>query len=57
MCKATGLWKGTVVMARNIRRHHIPTQKVRLLWLHLLEDKPISDICEAEGINPTLFCQ
>jgi len=25
--------------------------------MHLLERKPISDICEAEGINPTLFYQ
>lgn len=25
--------------------------------MHLLEKKPISDICEAEGINPTLFYQ
>ena len=39
------------------RRHHTPEQKVRLLRLHLLESKPISEICEAEGINPTLFYQ
>lgn len=25
--------------------------------MHLLERKPISEICEAEGINPTLFYQ
>ena len=25
--------------------------------MHLLERKPISEICEAEGIHPTLFYQ
>jgi transposase-like protein len=30
---------------------------VRLLRLHLLEGKSVSEICEAEGIHPTLFYQ
>lgn len=40
-----------------IRRHHSPEDKVRILRLHLLERKAISEICEAEGIHPTLFYQ
>ena len=44
-------------MENKNRRHHTPEQKVRLLRLHLLENKPISEICEAEGIHPTLFYQ
>ena len=44
-------------MERKIRRHHTPAQKVRILRMHLLENKPISEICEGEEINPTLFYQ
>ena|SRR5580698_7024664 len=44
-------------MNQERRRHHTPEDKVRILRLHLLEGKPISDICEAEGIHPTLFYQ
>jgi transposase len=40
---------------KNNRRYHSPEDKVRILRLHLLEGKPISEICEAEGIHPTLF--
>jgi transposase len=39
------------------RRHHSPEDKVRILRLHLLEGRPISEICEAEGIHPTQFYQ
>jgi transposase len=38
-------------------RHHSPEDKVRILRLHLLEGKPISEICETEGIHPTQFYQ
>jgi hypothetical protein len=37
------------------RRHHSPEAKVPIQRLHLLEGKPISEICEADGIHPTLF--
>ena len=30
---------------------------MRILRLHLLEHKPISQLCEEEGIHPTLFYQ
>ena len=39
------------------RRQYSPQEKVRILRLHLLEAKPVSEICEAEGIHPTLFYQ
>jgi transposase-like protein len=39
------------------RRQHSPEDKVRILRLHLVERKAISEICEAEGIHPTLFYQ
>ena len=44
-------------MSQKIRRHHSPEDKVRILRLHLLEGKAISEICEIEGIHPTLFYQ
>src|SRR5690349_1545589 len=41
-------------MARQ-RRHFTPEQKVALLRLHLLEDKPVSDICEEHNLSVTLY--
>ena len=32
-----------------------PEEKVRLLRLHLVEKEPVSDICDAHGINPNVF--
>ena len=37
------------------RRHFTPEQKVALLRLHLLEKKPISDICQEHGLSVNLF--
>lgn len=39
------------------RKHRSPAEKVRILRLHLLEGKPISEVCDNEGIHPTLFYQ
>ena len=41
-------------MARQ-RRHFTPEQKVALLRLHLLEKKPVSDLCEEHNLSGTLF--
>ena|SRR5271165_795527 len=41
-------------MARQ-RRHFTPEQKVALLRLHLLEKKPVSDLCEEHHLSVTLF--
>lgn len=37
------------------RRRHTPEEKVIILKKHLLEKKPISEVCQAHGISPTLF--
>jgi transposase len=37
------------------RRHFTPEQKVALLRLHLLEKKPVSDICQEHGLAVNLF--
>jgi transposase len=38
-----------------IRRHFTPEQKVALLRLHLLEKKPVSDLCEEHHLAVNLF--
>jgi transposase len=43
--------------ATRIRRQYTAEEKVRLLRLHLIEGKPISEICEEHQIHPTLFYQ
>jgi transposase-like protein len=37
------------------RRHFTPEQKVALLRLHLLEKKPVSDICQENDLSVNLF--
>ncbi len=37
------------------RRHFSAEEKVKILRLHLLEQKPVSDLCEQFQIHPTLF--
>lgn len=44
-------------MSRTQRRHHSPEEKVKILRLHLLEQKVVSDLCEQFAIHPTLFYQ
>jgi transposase len=44
-------------MEKKTRRQYSPEEKVRILRLHLLEGKPVSEICEQAGIHPTLFYQ
>jgi len=37
------------------RRHFTPEPKVALLRLHLLEHKPVSDICQENNLSVNLF--
>jgi transposase len=37
------------------RRHFTPEQKVALLRLHLLEKKPVSDLCQEHDLSVNLF--
>ena len=37
------------------RRYFSAEEKVKILRLHLLEQKPVSDLCEQIQIHPTLF--
>jgi len=40
---------------KNTRRQCTAQEKVKILRLHLLEQKPISDICDDYGLHPTVF--
>lgn len=42
-------------MSKEKRRHHSPEQKLAVLREHLLERKPISEVCERHGIAPSMF--
>lgn len=44
-------------MSQSERRHFSGEEKVKILRLHLLEGKPVSDLCEQYKINPSLFYQ
>lgn len=37
------------------RRHFSPGDKVKILREHLIDKKPISEICEKHQIQPTVF--
>lgn len=39
------------------RRHYSPQQKVAILREHLIEQVPISELCEKHHIHTTLFYQ
>lgn len=39
----------------NERKHYTAQDKVAILRLHLLEKKPVSDLCDEYKIHPTLF--
>jgi transposase-like protein len=39
------------------RRQFSPEQKVAILREHLIENRPVSDVCEEHQIQPTLFYQ
>ena len=42
-------------MTKKIRRTFTPQEKVAILKQHLLEGSPVSDICDAHGLNPNVF--
>ena len=42
-------------MGKQQRRRLTAREKVRILREHLIEHKPVSEVCEAHGLNPTCF--
>ena len=44
-------------MSQTERRHFSGQDKVKILRLHLLEGKAVSELCEQHKINPSLFYQ
>lgn len=37
------------------RRNYTPEEKVAILRRHLVEQVPVSDLCDELGLNPTVF--
>jgi len=37
------------------RKHCTPEEKVAILRRHLLEQAPISELCDKQGLQPTVF--
>jgi transposase len=42
-------------MSMTVRRKFSTQEKVQILRLHFLENRPISQICEQYQLNPTVF--
>jgi transposase-like protein len=42
-------------MSKRTRRRHSPEQKATLLRQHLVDKKPVSDICNEAEIQPSVF--
>src|ERR1700732_3046875 len=42
-------------MSKKSRKRFSPQEKLAILRLHLLEQTPISDVCDRHGIHPTMF--
>ena len=37
------------------RKNYTPEEKVNILRKHLLEKVPVSDLCDQQGLHPTVF--
>jgi len=37
------------------RKNYTPEEKVAILKRHLVEEVPVSDLCDELGLNPTVF--
>ncbi len=42
-------------MSKRTRRRHTPEQKAALIRQHLVDKKPVSEICDAAEIQPSVF--
>jgi transposase len=40
---------------RKPRKNYTPPEKVAILWRHLIDRVPISDLCDEYQLRPTLF--
>ena len=40
---------------KNERKRFSAQEKVRLLRLHLVEKRPVSEVCDEHGVNPNMF--
>lgn len=43
--------------SKRSRRHYTTEQKVALLKRHMVDKVPVSDLCDEEGLQPSVFYQ
>ena len=39
----------------NGRKRYLPEKRVEIMKQHLLEKKALSEVCDANGIHPTMY--
>jgi transposase-like protein len=42
---------------KKARKHYAAEEKVAILGRHLLEQEPVSKLCDELGLQPTVFCR
>lgn len=42
-------------MAKKARRNYRPEEKLAILKEHLVEGRPVSEVCERHGVQPSMF--
>jgi len=42
-------------MAKKTRKRYTPEEKIHILREHLLEGRPVSDVCDENNLSPTVF--
>ena len=57
MSLRTGALERHGAMSKSKRRHFSAEEKVKILRLHLVESKLVSDLCDEHGLAPSVFYQ
>ena len=42
-------------MSKKARRNYQPEEKLAILKEHLVEGRPVSEVCERHGVQPSMF--
>lgn len=42
-------------MSKQVRKYHSPREKTAMLREHLINGVPVSDLCDQNGVQPSMF--
>ncbi|MEO5352531.1 MAG: transposase [Magnetococcus sp. XQGC-1] len=42
-------------MSKQVRKYHSPQEKTAILREHLINGVPVSDLCDQNGVQPSMF--